>query len=89
MNQDVMMSGEVKQIYPEAHTSEHSDIVSTLRLQADLIATELRILQYAVAACETHGLSETARQMRLSIDVLRGTETILRGEAQSIEEPTL
>lgn len=60
--------------------------VSMLKLQADLIDGEAKILGFAVIVCETHNLPETARSLRLSMIILRNAATLIRKEADRIGE---
>ena len=59
--------------------------VSVLRLQADRIDGEAKILSFAVIVCELHDLPETARALRLSATILRESATIIRREADQLE----
>ena len=59
--------------------------VSMLKLQADLIDGEVRILDLAAAACESNGLRGTARALRLSLTILRNGATLIRKEADQLE----
>ncbi len=58
--------------------------VSMLKLQADLIDGEAKILGFAVIVCETHNLPETARSLRLSMTILRNAATLIRKEADQL-----
>ena len=60
--------------------------VSVLRLHADLISGEVRILDLAAAACESNGLRGTARSLRLSATILRNSAILIRKEADQLEE---
>ena len=53
---------------------------SMLNLQADIINGELRMLECAVWACETAKLPETARQLRLTMDILQEAIRIIKLE---------
>ena len=55
-----------------------------LDLQANIIMGELRSLEMAAWSCETHELRETARQLRLTIDILRASANLIRLEAKEI-----
>ena len=55
-----------------------------LKLQADIISGELKVLECAVWACETNKLPETARQLRLTMDILRESARIIKLEAESL-----
>jgi hypothetical protein len=61
------------------------DAISMLRLQADIIKSELRILEIAAVACETNNLPETARSIRLSVTILREQAFLLNQQAKELE----
>lgn len=54
---------------------------SMLNLQADLIDGERRVLDVAVWACESHDMPETARSIRLTMDILRESALWMRTQA--------
>lgn len=60
--------------------------VSMLRLQADLISGESKYLEMAAAVCETNDLPETARNIRLSLTIFKEAVTLIRKEADELEE---
>lgn len=60
--------------------------ISMLRLQADLISSETKYLEMAAAVCETHNLPETARNIRLSLTLFKEAVTLIRMEADQLEE---
>jgi hypothetical protein len=60
--------------------------VSMLKLQADLIGGELRILELAAVVCETNNLPETARGIRLCITILRESAILINQTANELEE---
>jgi hypothetical protein len=55
-----------------------------LNLQADIINVEAKVLGVAVWACETNKLPETARALRLTIDILRESARIIKLETEEI-----
>ena len=57
---------------------------SMLNLQADIIDGEIKILECAVWACETYELSETARQLRLTMDILQAAVRIIKLEVAEV-----
>ena len=59
--------------------------VSMLRLQADLIMSEVRILDLAAAVCESNGLRGTAQGLRSSVTILQNAATLIRKEADQLE----
>lgn len=63
-----------------------TDAVSMLKLQADLINSECRVLYMAVAVCESNNLPETARSLRLTITILREAATLIKREADHLED---
>jgi hypothetical protein len=52
-----------------------------VNLQADIIFAEIKVLQVAVWACETNNLPEIARQLRLTLEILRHSAEVLKTEA--------
>lgn len=56
-----------------------------LRLQADIIRAEVKILEVSVWACETRGLSETARSLRLTMEILMAAARCVELEAEDSE----
>ena len=57
---------------------------SMLNLQADIIDGEIKILERAVWTCETHELPETARQLRLTMDILLAAVRIIKLEVAEV-----
>ncbi len=51
---------------------------SMLTLQADLIEAECRVIDVNIWATETNNMPETARQLRISLDILRASAKIIR-----------
>lgn len=60
--------------------------ISMLRLQADLISSETKYVEMAAMACETNNLPETARNIRLSLTIFKEAATLIRKEAEQLEE---
>ena len=61
---------------------------SMLNLQADLIDQECKVIEVSIWACETNGLPETARSLRLTVEILRHSAALIRLEAQEECEAT-
>lgn len=58
---------------------------SMLRVQADVIKGELKVLEVAVWSCETGDLPETARQLRLTMDILQAAARLIEREADELD----
>ncbi len=58
-----------------------------IRLQADIIRQEVKVLEVSVWACETHGMPETARSLRVTMEILLASARCLELEAAE-DEPT-